>query len=305
VTTTTSAPAPASGAGLASPLRHRRRLPQTHQRLYGRARTFGHVWSVLTWLVAIVLFFPVLWMVLTSFKTEAAAYTYPPQIIFHPTLSEFSQVFSGGIGKPLEHSLFTTLVSTFAVLALALPAAYSLSVRPVKRWRDVMFFVLSTKMLPVVAAIIPIYIVARNLGILDNDWTLVILYTAMNLPIAVWMIRSFLLEVPLEVLDAARVDGAGLVTELTRVILPIVVPGIAATALICMIFSWNEFFFAVNLTATRGPTMPVFLVGFITTEGLYWAKLAAASSLASLPVILVGWVAQKQLVRGLSLGAVK
>lgn len=276
-----------------------------HSRLNSRSRLFGHFWSLFTWLVAIVLFFPVFWMAITAFKTEGAAYTYPPQIVFRPTLSEFSQVFGSGIGRYLEHSLFTTLVSTAAVLVLALPAAYSLSVKPVKRWKDVMFFVLSTKMLPYVAAIVPIYVVARNLHMLDNDWTLVILYTAMNLPIAVWMIRSFLLEVPLEVLDAARVDGAGLVTELTRVILPIAIPGMAATALICMIFAWNEFFFAVNLTATRAGTMPVFLVGFITTEGLYWAKLAAGATLASLPVILVGWVAQKQLVRGLALGAVK
>jgi sorbitol/mannitol transport system permease protein len=140
---------------------------------------------------------------------------------------------------------------------------------------------------------------------LDNDWTLVILYVPMNLPIAVWMIRSFLLEVPREVLDAARVDGANVFTELTRVIFPIVVPGIVATALICIIFSWNEFFFAVNLTATRAGTMPVFLIGFILSEGLYWAELAAAASLASLPVIFVGWAAQRYLVRGLALGAIK
>jgi len=305
MTTVPSPPGTVAGATSKPARRPARRLDIERHKLYGRSRWYGHGWSVFTWVVAIILFFPVLWMVLTAFKTEGSAYTYPPQIVFHPTLSEFTGVFSGGIGPPLEHSLFTTLVSTALVLVLALPAAYSLSVRPVKRWRDVMFFVLSTKMLPVVAAIIPIYIVASNLRLLDNDWSLVILYTAMNLPIAVWMVRSFLLEVPLEILDAAKVDGANLFTEVTRVIVPIVVPGIAATALICMIFSWNEFFFAVNLTATRAGTMPVFLVGFITTEGLYWAKLAAAASLASLPVILVGWIAQKQLVRGLSLGAVK
>jgi polyol transport system permease protein len=273
--------------------RHRHLSTVNNRTLHGWSLFFGHFWSLFTWVVAIVMFFPVLWMVLTAFKTEGTAYTSPPTFVFHPTWSEFSQVFSGGIAHPLEHSLFTTLVSTGLVLVLALTAAY------------VMFFVLSTKMLPVVAAIVPIYIVAKDLHLLDNDWTLVILYTAMNLPIAIWMVRSFLLEVPLEVLDACRVDGANLWDELTKVILPIVVPGVAATALICMIFSWNEFFFAVNLTATRSPTMPVFLVGFITSEGLYWAKLAAASTLASLPVILVGWVAQKQLVRGLSLGAVK
>lgn len=286
-------------------MRLRRRSRHARNRPGGRARLFGHAWSVFTWLVAIVLFFPVFWMVLTAFKPEVSAYTVTPQIVFHPTLSEFSQVFSEGIGPPLEHSLFTTLVSTAAVLALAFPAAYALSVRPVKRWRDTMFFILSLKMLPIVASIIPVYIVARDLGLLDNDWTLVLLYVPMNLPIAVWMIRSFLLEVPREILDAARVDGAGVFTELTRVILPIVMPGLMATALICIIFSWNEFFLAVNLTATRAGTMPVFLIGFVVYEGLYWAKLAAAASLASLPVVLVGWVAQKHLVRGLALGALK
>ncbi|MCU1492804.1 MAG: putative transporter permease protein [Acidimicrobiaceae bacterium] len=279
---------------------HRRR----HKR-GTREWALGNFWTAVTWVAAFVLFFPVLWMVLTSFKAEKAAYTSPPRIVFHPTLSEFSQVFSGGVGPPLEHSLFVTITSTVVVLVLAVPAAYSLSIRPVKRWSDALFFFLSTKMLPYVAAIVPIYIVARNLGLLDNDWELVILYTAMNLPIAVWMIRSFLLEVPKEVLEAARIDGANLWTEVTRVIMPIVVPGIAATALICVIFSWNEFFFAVNLTATKAGTMPVFLVGFIQSEGLYWARLAAASSIASLPVILAGWLAQKQLVRGLSLGALK
>jgi sorbitol/mannitol transport system permease protein len=243
--------------------------------------------------------------VLTSFKQEGKAYTDPPTIVFHPTLTQYSQVFSSGIGQPFEHSLFVTFVSLILVLALGIPAAYALSIRAVKRWRDVLFFFLSTKMLPYVAAIVPIYIVALHLGLLDNDWALVILYTGFNLPLAVWMIRSFLLEIPKEMLEAARIDGANVWTELTRVILPIVVPGIAATALICVIFTWNEFFFAYFLTATKAGTMPVFLVSFLQSEGLYWARLAAAATIASLPVILAGWIAQKQLVRGLSLGALK
>jgi sorbitol/mannitol transport system permease protein len=175
----------------------------------------------------------------------------------------------------------------------------------VKRWQDVLFFFISTKMLPVVAAIVPIYVVVERLGMLDNIWALCLLYTGMNMPIAVWMIRSFLLEVPGEVLEAATVDGANLPQSLRRVVLPMIAPGLAATALICVIFSWNEFFFAVNLTATRAGTVPVFLVGFITSEGLYWAQLAAAATIATLPVLLAGWFAQKQLVRGLSMGAIK
>lgn len=288
-----------------SSTRQRAGAGQRRGKLYGRARVYGHIWSTATWVIAILMFFPVFWMLLTAFKPEGAAYTDPPRLLFHPTLSEFSQVFSGGIMKPFEHSVFVTLTSTAAVLLFSFPAAYALSIRPVKRWKDTMFFFLTVKMLPVASGIIPIYIVARNVHLLDNDWTLVLLYVPMNLPIAVWMIRSFLLEVPREVLDAARVDGAGVVTELSRVIFPIIVPGLVATGLICVIFSWNEFFYAVNLTATRAGTMPVFLIGFILSEGLYWAKLAAAACLCSVPVILAGWLAQKHLVRGLALGAVK
>jgi sorbitol/mannitol transport system permease protein len=263
------------------------------------------VWAVGAWICGIVFFFPVLWMALTSFKYEADAYTTTPHLVFTPTLAEFRAVFSSGIGPYLGNSAIATVVSTLLVLALGVPAAYALSIRSVAKWRDAMFFFISTKMLPAVAAIIPIYLAVRDIGALDNVWTLVVLYTAMNLPIAVWMLRSFFLEVPVEVLEAARVDGVSRRQEITTVLLPISAPGIAATALICVLFSWNEFFFALNLTSFRAATMPVFLVGLMTSEGLYWAKLAAAATLACLPVLLAGWIAQKQLVRGLSMGAVK
>lgn len=262
-------------------------------------------WTVLAWLVGIVFFFPVLWMVLTSFKQERDAYTTTPHIVFTPTLDQYKTVFSGGIGTAVANSAIATIFSTLLVLVLAIPAAYALSIRPIKRYRDGLFFFISTKMLPIVAAIVPIFLAVRNLGAMDNIWTMVVLYAAMNLPIAVWMLRSFFLEVPKETLEAARLDGAGVRQELTEVMLPVVAPGVAATALICVIFSWNEFFFALNLTATRAATVPFFLVGFITSEGLYWAQLSAAATLASLPVLLAGWIAQKQLVRGLSMGAIK
>jgi sorbitol/mannitol transport system permease protein len=280
-------------------------IPRLRRRRLTRRRVFGTLWFTVTWILAFVLFFPVLWMVLTSFKHEGDAYTSPPRLAFHPTLTQYHQVFAGNAGPPFEHSLFVSLVSVALVLLLGVPAAYALSVRAIKRWRDVLFFFLATKMLPYVAAIVPIYIIALHTGLLDNDWALVILYTGFNLPLAVWMIRSFLLEIPKEVREQARIDGAGVVVELTRVILPVAIPGIAATALICLIFSWNEFFFAYFLTATRGPTVPVFMVSFLQSEGQYWARLAAAAAVACLPVILAGWIAQKQLVRGLSLGALK
>ncbi len=261
--------------------------------------------TTLTWIVAIGFFFPVLWMVLTAFKSENAAYTDPPTLFFTPTLEQFRAVFDAGIGVYLANSLTATVVSTILVLVLGTPAAFAVSLRPVEKTQDVLFFFISTKMLPVVAAIVPIYVVVNEIGALDNIWTLIVLYTAMNLPIAVWMMRSFFLEVPKELLEAASIDGASLGRTLREVVLPIVSPGIFATALICVIFAWNEFFFAVNLTAANAGTVPVFLVGFITSEGLYWARLSAAATLAALPVVLAGWFAQNKLVQGLSFGAVK
>ncbi|PVZ07706.1 carbohydrate ABC transporter permease [Actinomycetospora cinnamomea] len=264
------------------------------------------VWlGVIAWVVGIAFFFPVFWMVLTSFKTEADAYTPTPKIIFEPTLEQYEGVFSSGIGPYLANSVGATVISTLLVLLLAIPAAFALSLRPVQKTSDVLFFFISTKMLPVVAAIVPIYVVVNEIGALDNIWTLIVLYTGMNLPIAVWMMRSFFLEVPGELLEQASIDGAPLWRTLREIVLPIISPGIFATALICVIFAWNEFFFAVNLTAANAGTVPVFLVGFITSEGLYWAQLSAAATLAALPVVIAGWVAQNKLVQGLSFGAVK
>jgi sorbitol/mannitol transport system permease protein len=269
-------------------------------------RSAANVWlGVIAWIVGIAFFFPVFWMVLTSFKQETDAYTTTPKIIFEPTLEQYQGVFSAGVGPYLVNSVIATVFSTLFVLLLGIPAAFAVSLRPVKKTQDVLFFFISTKMLPVVAVIVPIYVVVNQIGMLDNIWTLVILYTGMNLPIAVWMMRSFFLEVPGELLEQASIDGAPLWRTLREIVLPIISPGIFATALICVIFAWNEFFFAVNLTAANAGTMPVFLVGFITSEGLYWAQLSAAATLAALPVIIAGWVAQNKLVQGLSFGAVK
>lgn len=270
-----------------------------------RRRASSSALTGLTWLVAILFVWPAFWMVLTAFKTEAAAFTRPPSLFFEPTLEQFRGVFAGNFPPYLFNSIFATGVSTIIVLVLALPAAWALSIQSIKRAQDALFFFISTRMLPLVGAIVPIYVISRDFGLLDNVTLLTMLYVAMNLPIAVWVLRSFLLEVPREVIEAAMVDGATLSQLMRKVLVPIIMPGLAATALICVIFAWNEFFFAVNLTSTSAPTVPVYLVGFITAEGLFWAQLSAAATMASLPVILAGWVAQKQLVRGLSFGAVK
>ena len=261
-------------------------------------------WTVLGWVVGIGFFIPVLWMVITAFKPESAAETWPPKFTFSPTLAEFRLVFSG-MGPFIEHSAIATVGSTIVVLVLALPAAYALSIRPVGKWRDALFFFISTKMLPVVAAIGPLYVIALKTHLLDSIWLLIILYAAMNLPLAIWMIRSFMLEVPTEMLEAARLDGAGRFREITEVIMPVVSPGLVSTALICVIFAWNELFLALNLTVTNAATMPMFLISSVPQEGLYIAHLSAAATVASVPVIIVGWIAQRSLVRGLSMGAIK
>ena len=261
--------------------------------------------GIAAWVVGLLFFAPVLWMFLTGFKQEAQASTDPPTFFFTPTLDQYRAILDRDFAPYFINSAMASILSTILVIILATPAAYALSIARIPKWRDGLFFFMSTRMMPAVASILPLYIIAKNIGMLDNITFLSLIYTAMNLPIAVWMIRSFLIELPKEVLEAARVDGARLFTEMRRIILPMIAPGLAATALICFIFAWNEFFFAVSLTATQAATVPVFLVGFITSEGLFWARLSAASTMAVLPVIIAGWIAQKWLVRGLSLGAVK
>ncbi|MGW7071257.1 carbohydrate ABC transporter permease [Streptomyces sp. NPDC054855] len=276
----------------------------------GRFRIRGSAGlGLAAWLAGILFFLPIAWMTLTSFHSEEDAATNPPSIAASLTLDGYREFFgSGGGASPwpaLINSTVASVASTLLVLILALPAAYALSIRPVKKWTDVLFFFLSTKMLPVVAGLLPIYLFAKNAEMLDNIWLLVILYTSMNLPIAVWMMQSFLAEVPVAIIEAAQIDGARLPTILGRVVAPIALPGIAATSLICFIFSWNELLFARVLTGVVAQTAPVFLTGFITSQGLFLAKVCAASLVISLPVLAAGFAAQDKLVQGLSLGAVK
>jgi sorbitol/mannitol transport system permease protein len=265
----------------------------------------GPLWAVLAWIVTLVFFAPVAWMVLTSLHIEADAATNPPSFLAPITFENYGDLFDRDVLPYLINSLIASVGSTLIVLVLAVPAAYALSIKPVEKWTDVMFFFLSTKFLPPIAALLPIYLIVQNAGMLDNIFTLVILYTSMNLPIAIWMMRSFLAEVPVAILESASLDGAGLIRTLVSVVAPIAAPGLAATSLICFIFSWNEFMFAVNLTSVSAATSPIFLVGFISSQGLFLGKLCAAATLVSLPVLIAGFAAQDKLVRGLSLGAVK
>jgi sorbitol/mannitol transport system permease protein len=287
---------------------------QARRRSSARSRELGSrggntVAGLAAWIIGVLFVFPVVWMVLTSLHSEPNASTNPPSFFAPLTLEGYKEFFGAASGAspwpPLINSASASIGSTIIVILLAVPAAYALSVKPIEKWTDAMFFFLSTKMLPAVAGLLPLYIIAKTIGVLDNITFMTILYTSMNLPIAIWMMRSFLADIPVELFEAAALDGAGLIRTLRSVIVPIISPGIAATALICFIFSWNELLLANTLTSVVAQTAPVFLTSFVTSQGLFLAKVCAAATAVSLPVLIAGFAAQDKLVQGLSLGAVK
>jgi polyol transport system permease protein len=264
--------------------------------------------GLLAWLVALIWIFPFAWTVLTSFKTEqdASAQTFHDPLSLH-RYGDVAHSTTGtlSLDTAFMNSLVVVVVSTLIVLLLALPAAYALAIRPVSKWRDVLFFFISIKFLPIVASIFPIYVYAEKWNLIGTRTILILLYIAMNLPLAIWMTRSFFMEVPRELIEAAEIDGTNLFNQLRSVILPIAAPGIAATGLLCVIFAWNEYFYALQLNFANGTTMPQWVTTNVSTRGNFLAKLSAASVLACLPVVLAGWATQKRMIRGLSMGAIK
>jgi sorbitol/mannitol transport system permease protein len=274
----------------------------------GESRAAIIALGVGAWVVGILWIFPVGWTLLTSFKTEqdASAQTLHNGL----TLGRYSDVSHSTTGTlslsaAFTNSLVIVVVSTVIVMLLALPAAYALAIRPVPKWRDVLFFFISIKFLPIVASIFPIYVYAQKWNLIGTRTILIVLYIAINLPLAIWMLRSFFVEVPRELIEASEIDGTNLFNQLRSVILPIAAPGIAATALLCLIFAWNEYFYAIQLNFAGASTMPQWVIGNVSTRGNFLAKLSAASIIACLPVVLAGWAAQKRMIRGLSMGAIK
>jgi sorbitol/mannitol transport system permease protein len=268
----------------------------------GQRRTAVLGLGMLAWLVGLLWIFPVAWTVLTSFKTEqdAAAQTFNQGL----TVGRYSDIANSTPGtlslqSAFTNSLVVVLVSTVIVLLLALPASYALAIQRIPKWRDVLFFFISTKFLPVVASIFPIYVYAQKWNLIGTRTVLIVLYIAINLPLAIWMTRSFFMEVPRELIEAAEIDGTSLINQLRSVILPIAAPGIAATALLCVIFAWNEYFYALQLNFANASTMPQWVVSNVSTRGNFLAKLSAASTIACLPVVLAGWAAQKRMIRWL------
>jgi sorbitol/mannitol transport system permease protein len=274
----------------------------------GRSKLGQQLLTALTLLLALLMFFPILWMAITSFKTEALAISFPPPIFFEPTFENWRTVlFSSAFPRHLFNTVSLTFWSTLLALALGIPTAYGMAFYPTKRTDSSMLWIMSTRMLPPAGVIVPLYVIYNNLGLLNTHLGLIILYAGMNFPLVVWMVRSFMLELPYDIIEAARLDGANLWQELSKVIFPLLIPGLAATSLLALIFTWNEFFLAVNLTSTLDASpLTVYVSTFKAAQGdLFIAKMSAAATASIIPVLVAGWLAQRQLVTGLTMGAVK
>lgn len=260
----------------------------------------------LAWSVALLLFFPVFWLVLTSFKTESEAISRVPHLLFSPTLASYREVQQRADYLHFAwNSVVVSLGSTLLALLLAIPAAYAFAFRPTKRTRSTLLWMLSTRMMPSVGVLVPVYLIFRELGLLDTKTGLLLLDAMMNLPIIVWMLYTFFKDVPREVLEAGRMDGAGPLRELGSILLPLSLPGIVSTSLLAIILTWNEAFWSLTLTAAKAAPLTAFIASFSSPEGLFYSRLSAASTLAIAPILILGWLSQKQLVRGLTFGAVK
>ncbi|ANF59111.1 carbohydrate ABC transporter permease [Halotalea alkalilenta] len=267
----------------------------------------GVLLTLLAYAVALLMFFPLFWMLLTAFKTEQTAVSLVPQLFFTPTLDSFREAMAQGstYNHYAWNSLVTAVGSTLIGLVLTIPAAYAMAFYPNKRTDFTLVWMVSTKFIPAVGVLIPIFLVYRSLGLLDTRFGLLMLYTAMNLPIMVWMVYSYFRDIPKDIIEAADIDGAGVLQTMVRVILPLALPGLASTALLVTILAWNESFWSIMVTNHQASTLAAFIASFRSAEGLYWAKLSAGSVLAVAPIVVLGWCAQRQMVRGLTFGAVK
>ena len=262
--------------------------------------------GIVGWISALVVFFPIAWMILTSFKTEGQAVQTPPVLIFRPTLANYADIFGRADYLAFAiNSIVISVAATILMLLIAVPAAFAMGFYPTARTRGTLLWMLSTKMLPAVGVLMPIYLIAKSVGLLDSRIALIIVYVLSNLPIGIWMLFTFFRETPKDIIEASRIDGANVGQVIRHVLLPLVSPGIASTALLSIILCWNEAFWSLNLSAHDAAPLTAFIASFSAPEGLFWAKLSAASTLATAPILIFGWFSQRQLVRGLTFGAVK
>ena len=263
--------------------------------------------TILAWIVALLIFFPILWTILTAFKTEGDAILFPPAFLPpHWTLENFIEVQArSNYFEHFYNSVVMAVGSTLLALLFAVPGAWSMAFSPSRRTKDILMWMLSTKMMPAVGVLVPVYLIFKNLNLLDNLGGLTVILMLIDLPIVIWMLYTYFKEIPVDILEASRMDGAVLWKEIVYILLPMAVPGIASTMLLNIILAWNEAFWTLNLTAAHAAPLTAFIASFSAPEGLFWAKLSAASTLAIAPILILGWFSQKQLVRGLTFGAVK
>jgi sorbitol/mannitol transport system permease protein len=263
--------------------------------------------TIACWLVGLIIFFPILWMGITSFKTELEAVNIPPSFLaFDWTIENYEVVQErSNYLRFVGNSILLAVGSTLVGLLFAIPAAWAMAFAPDRRTKDLLLWMLSTKMMPPVGALIPIYLLFRDMNLLDTRGGLIAVLFLLNLPILIWMLFTYFKEIPGEILEAARMDGATLWREIVYVLTPMAIPGIASTVLLNIILAWNEAFWTLNLTTSDAAPLTVFIASYSSPEGLFWAKLSAASTLAIAPILVLGWFSQKQLVRGLTFGAVK
>nr|WP_298136466.1 carbohydrate ABC transporter permease [uncultured Pseudomonas sp.] len=262
--------------------------------------------GALAWTIAALIFFPILWMILTSLKTEIDAFATPPQFIFMPTLENYLHINERSDYFAFAwNSVLISFTATLLCMLIAVPAAYSMAFFETRQTKRTLLWMLSTKMLPPVGVLMPIYLLAKSMDLLDSRITLIVIYTLINLPIVVWMVYTYFKDIPVDILEAARLDGATTWQEIVRVLLPIARGGLASTMLLSLILCWNEAFWSLNLTSSAAAPLTALVASYSSPEGLFWAKLSAVSTLACAPILIFGWISQKQLVRGLSFGAVK
>ena len=263
--------------------------------------------TLVAWAIALLIAFPIIWTVLTSFKPEPQAVASPPIWFgFDWTMKNYYDVQNQrDYFDYFLNSVIIAVGSTALGLLIAVPAAWSMAFVPGRRTKDILMWMLSTKMMPGVAVLVPIYLLFIWLDLLDTRIGLVVVIMLINLPIIVWMLYTYFREIPGEILEAARMDGASLWKEITYVLTPMAIPGIASTVLLNIILAWNEAFWTIVLTTTNAAPLTKFISGFSSPQGLFYAKLSAASTMAIAPILIMGWFSQKQLVRGLTFGAVK
>lgn len=261
--------------------------------------------SLLVFVVVVFSVFPFLWMVATSLKTRIDTIN-PAVWLFKPTWQNFKTVINDrNLVMYLNNSLITVILTTGISLLLAIPAAYGLARFRFNRKEDLAFWILSLRMLPPMAVVIPFFLLGRFVGLLDTNILLIIVYLSFNIPFAIWMLRGFIEDIPVELEEAAMVDGCTLFQGLRLVILPLVWPGLAATSVFIVIQSWNEFVLALFLTSFNARTVPTMVTMFLSVSGIVWGEMAAVGVITTLPVLFFTLLAQKYLIRGLTFGAIK